>query len=257
MTSHQENQTMPGFSEGLADNDCLVAIQEAAQGIPPATLTPVAFFVAWNGVITLGFEGFPPPLVTLKLRLEASRERLGLPLEGFGSKWPKTTLAAMHDDATPMGLKEFEALRDICREHTARLAGAPRIPAATVSLVDYEQRSLEQVIHRTDVSLAAAVPKDGVGQVSAEERHRVAGVLAEWDDSEAYLPRVNAPGSRASSYRERSPHGSTSVIFWDERAIHLFQHQLSELREAVDAILPGHFQWADRHSLHCTLRALS
>ena len=31
------------------------------------------------------------------------------------------------------------------------------------------------------------------------------GVLDEWSDMQAYLERVNAPGSRIGSYREASP----------------------------------------------------
>jgi hypothetical protein len=48
------------------------------------TLRPAAFFVAWNGVLTLVYTGFPPSLERLKSAL--NKEPLGLPLENFGSK---------------------------------------------------------------------------------------------------------------------------------------------------------------------------
>ena len=64
-------------------------------------LRPQTYFVAWNGVLTLVYEGFPPVLAGIKARLN---EEDGLPPENFGSRWPKTTLAALHDDAPPLSL---------------------------------------------------------------------------------------------------------------------------------------------------------
>lgn len=51
----------------------------------PCALRPNAFFVAWNGVLTLVYTGFPPPLERLKRALNESAA-LGLKKENFGSK---------------------------------------------------------------------------------------------------------------------------------------------------------------------------
>ena len=76
---------------------CADAVTAAAADCAPATLIPETFFVAWNGVLTLVYEGFPPGLAGAKAALAEQ----GLPLkkENFGSKWPKTTLGAVKDDA--------------------------------------------------------------------------------------------------------------------------------------------------------------
>ena len=58
-------------------------------------LRPQTYFVAWNGVLTLVYDGFPPVLAGIKARLNAED---ALPPENFGSRWPKTTLAALRDD---------------------------------------------------------------------------------------------------------------------------------------------------------------
>ena len=82
-------------------------------------------------------------------------------------------------------------------------------------------------------------------------------VLGEWDDLEAYLPKVNAPGSRAPSYRAASPAGHTCVHFLGlPAAAPELAAELASFREAVDAALPGLYEWLDEASLHVTVRSL-
>ena len=208
-------------------------------------LRPQTYFVAWNGVLALVYDGFPPVLAGIKARLN---EEDALPPENFGSRWPKTTLAALQDDAPPLSLAELTSLRALCEECALKLS--LRVPVERLSFVSYDQRGLERGVTRSDVALGSAVDD---AEPSDVEQARVRGVLDEWSDLETYLPRVNAPGSRISSYREASPQGSTLVAFIGT----------SELRElvalfqaAVDALLPGRYAWLDDASLHCTVRAL-
>ena len=94
-------------------------------------------------------------------------------------------------------------------------------------------------------------------QLGGYEVSRVRGVLAEWDDLEAYLPRVNAAGSRAPSYRDESPHGHTCVGFLGlPHSSPAFAEELASLRAAVDEALPGCYAWLAEGSLHVTVRAL-
>ena len=208
-------------------------------------LRPQTYFVAWNGVLTLVYDGFPPVLAGIKARLN---EEDGLPPENFGSRWPKTTLAALHDDAPPLSLAELTRLRELCEEHASKLS--LRVPVERLSFVSYDQRGLESVRERSDVALGSAVDDS---EPSAEEQARVRGVLDEWSDLEAYLPRVNAPGSRIGSYREASPQGSTLVAFVGNSEL---RELVAPFRSAVDALLPGRYAWLDDASLHCTVRAL-
>ena len=208
-------------------------------------LRPQTYFVAWNGVLTLVYESFPPVLAGIKARLN---EEDALPPENFGSRWPKTTLAALHDDAPPLSLAELTRLRELCEEHASKLS--LRVPVERLSFVSYDQRGLESVRERSDVALGSAV--DG-SEPSDAEQARVRGVLDEWSDLEAYLPRVNAPGSRIGSYRESSPQGSTLVAFIGTSEL---RELVALFRSAVDALLPGRYAWLDDTSLHCTVRAL-
>ena len=208
-------------------------------------LRPQTYFVAWNGVLTLVYAGFPPVLAGIKARLN---EEDGLPPENFGSRWPKTTLAALRDDAPPLSLAELTRLRALCEEHASQLS--LRVPVSSLSFVAYDQRGLESVRERSDVALGSAVDD---AEPSDAEQARVRGVLDEWSDLEAYLPRVNAPGSRIGSYRESSPQGSTLVAFIGASEL---RELVALFRSAVDALLPGRYAWLDDTSLHCTVRAL-
>ena len=208
-------------------------------------LRPQTYFVAWNGVLALVYDGFPPVFAGIKARLN---EEDGLPPENFGSRWPKTTLAALRDDAPPLSLTDMTSLRALCEEHASKLS--LRVPVSSLSFVSYDQRGLESVRERSDVALGSAVDD---AEPSAAERERVRGVLDEWSDLETYLPRVNAPGSRISSYREASPQGSTLVAFIGASEL---RELVALFRSAVDALLPGRYAWLDDASLHCTVRAL-
>lgn len=233
------------------------AVAGCASGCKSATLQPRDFFVAWNGVICIVYEGFPPSLVGLKEALAGVKlsDAARLRPENFGSKWPKTSLGALRDEETTLTLEQLELLRGLCAEHGARLRGADGsgIDLRELSVVEYDARGLEAVRERTGVPLISA-PAEGP---STAECERVSGVLAEWDDLAAYLPRVNAAGSRASSYRDESPHGHTLVGF-----LHLPDAQpalageLARFRAAVDAALPGCYSWFSETSLHVTVRSL-
>ena len=148
--------------------------------LPPETeateLVPLSFFVAWSGVLTLVYEGFPPCLVDIKATLT---ESLAVAPEKFGSLWPKTTLAALRDDA-PLSLADLQTLRDLCSEHAAALRQERPVRVDSVSVVAYEQRGLERVRceHRRPLKQrpAGAPPV----RAAATELARVHDVLSEW-----------------------------------------------------------------------------
>lgn len=57
-------------------------------------LRPIEFFVAWSGVVTLAFSGFPQPLLSIKEKLSLEHS---IPPEKPGSVWPKTSLGCLRD----------------------------------------------------------------------------------------------------------------------------------------------------------------
>lgn len=243
-------------------NDHVARALSSPPKISACTLRPhrrSPLFVAWNGVMALVYEGFPRSLTEAKRRLAA----MSLPgiggEESFGSKWPKTTLAAVEDDSPDITPDQLGRLQSICEEHSERIHECNFVvKVETLSVVEYECRSLERLVGRRDISLA--VPgSDMADIVDVEEKATADGVVDEWSDLESYLPKVNAPGSRIGSYRNDDSHGgsgSTCVAFLRESMPEEMMRRLSEFEESVEREFPGRYSWLDKSSLHCTLRSL-
>lgn len=236
-------------------------VARSTHGVNETSLKPRALFVAWNGVLTLTYEGFPAGLVAVKQRLNQAHEHLPQHLkpENFGSKWPKTTLAAMHDSAPPFTVERLRQLQVLCERHTSKIPTSA-VPVSKLSVVQYTARGLENPSSRLDIPLSPrSSPREAEHEAELpceEERERVRQVLREWDDLDAYLGHVNAPGSRASSYREASPPGHTCVTFWGDAPLDGLRAWLHGLHQEVDRQFPGVYMWLDEASLHCTVRAL-
>ncbi len=142
-----------------------------------------ALFIAWNGVIVLVYDGFPPSLVQAKAKIASASNNnnddgvmLHLKEENFGSKWPKTTLGAVRDGVDELTLEQFERLRDLCNQYSKRIitasltsssssssseqsskqhimAESNRIKVATLSVVQYACRGLERLVKRIHITL--------------------------------------------------------------------------------------------------------
>jgi hypothetical protein len=221
-------------------------------------LRPCAFFLAWQGVLVLAFEGWPPPLAACKAALNAFLDPIKP--ESAGSKWPKTTLAATADGAPPLSLPELTALRDLCEAHGAALrAAAPPVRVDALSLVRYTRRGLEAPGSPAVTSLPLAQPRDA-SPPSPAEAARARATLSEWEGErlEAYLEGANRAGSRISTYREESPAGSTLVTYiragGEEGGA--LDVALDAFQAGVDSRFPGRFAWLSRDSLHATVRGL-
>ena len=128
-------------------------VTRSTDGVEETSLKPRALFVAWNGVLTLTYEGFPEGLVSVKQRLNHAPEQLKTHLkpENFGSKWPKTTLAAVHDSAPPFTIERLRELRELCQRYTRKIP-ASAVPVSKLSIVQYMARGLESPSSRVDVS---------------------------------------------------------------------------------------------------------
>jgi len=229
----------------------------AEPAIPLCTLQPhpkCCLFVAWNGVIVLVYKGFPRSLMLAKERLCTLLP--GLKDENFGSKWPKTTLAAVKDGTPDLTMTQFERLRDICGEYSSKIANCNiLINVERLSIVEYERRGLEKLAVRKDILLHKNRQLDLNSSVSSNERKVVDNVVKEWSNLDTYLPKVNAPGSRISSYREASGRGSTCVAFLDPLPNELWQC-LTEFQKTLNDVFPERYVWLNDSSLHCTLRSI-
>lgn len=81
---------------------------------------PIKFFVSWNGVLCLVYKGFPPPVARLKTFLSIACD---LPQENPGSRWPKTSLAALNDEMT-LTEDELALLLSLCEACNSKLSQA-------------------------------------------------------------------------------------------------------------------------------------
>jgi hypothetical protein len=73
---------------------------------------PYAFFISWQGVITLAFAGFPPAILEMKNRIASQHP--ALPPEASGSKWPKSSLGCLRDGVT-LTVEQFNTLNQLCK----------------------------------------------------------------------------------------------------------------------------------------------
>lgn len=185
-------------------------------------LQPHSFFVSWNGVLCLVFRGFPLALEKLKSHLNNECLTFGYRKENFGSQWAKVTLAFVSDQSkvNPLTLEEFRRLKEICQACNTPFMSKNRsigIPINTVSLVEYEWRSLEKISQSKEFEILCSCDKISEGiELSPEQQVKTKQVLSEWEEEDSYLKNVNAHGA---PYRPDSPsmqsNGLTCVTFLD------------------------------------------
>ncbi|KAJ3060942.1 T-complex protein 1 subunit beta [Podochytrium sp. JEL0797] len=198
-------------------------------------LVPHTFFIAWNGVLTLAFTGFPAELVSLKDRI-STEFGTTIPPENPGSKWPKMSLGALND-GKHLSSENVDQLNAICTQMATNLfLLQDEFPVTKVSYVVLGCASLERIVLRVDMELKGGA---GNAEVSQEQIESVDKVLKESEDKEAYLVQIQKPGHRASHYKQHRVE-ATLVTFLggnpDVVAI------LDQFREAVDFLLPGYYR---------------
>lgn len=185
-------------------------------------LRPQAFFVSWQGVLTLAYSGFTGALVELKQRITAAHPTL--PPENPGSKWPKTSIGCLRDGRrlTP---EQLATLCHICSEESvafqqqqqqqaaigngaavAAAAGSPAVAVNSACIALFECRSLERLLSCRHIDfqggLDAAPP-------TAEEQQRVAAILSE-PSSPTYWFEASRDGNREAHYR--GPHLGATLM---------------------------------------------
>eukprot|EP00741_Cyanophora_paradoxa_P002646 tig00000615_g2567.t1 len=213
----------------------------------PTAIKPSTFFVAWQGVLSLAFEGFAPSVLALKQRIDAQ----GLNgTEAPGSKWPKVTLGCV-SDGEALTLEELAALKRVCEEIS--LSDVPAVPLRELRLVRYACRSLERRLREWPVSLAG---EEEAAAPPPEHRAYVQSVVAEFLRAEpaAYHPLVAREGNREGHYRGDFE-GYTLVA--NLPAEHPVRTKMAEFRARADAACPRKLRWFAGRALHCTVRALT
>lgn len=207
---------------------------------------PLHFFVAWQGVLTIAYSGFPPSFSQLKEKL--GNEALGIAKENPGSMWPKTTLACVKDSKR-LSMEQLVQLRQICSEESCHLVKSLPVPVDNLSLVVYTNRCLEEIFFSVNVPLQ--LPPDEA-EPSASQVEFVQTVLKDFtaNNLEDYYFHASKDGNRSAHYRK--PEAGVTLVHF----LSTVPAALSSFKARVEAALPGIYDWFSEKSLHITIRAL-
>ncbi|KAJ3020063.1 UNVERIFIED_CONTAM: hypothetical protein HDU68_010361 [Siphonaria sp. JEL0065] len=215
-------------------------------------LIPKSFFIAWRGVLTLAFTGFPSEIVDLKQRITTDFGNK-LPNENPGSKWPKMSLAALKENAKPLTQEQVDQVTAICEQMSANLALLEDdFLVDKISYVVFGCRSLEKLVVCGHVNLDGDAKLNSV-IVADDQKDVVANVLAEAENKEEYLKEIQKLGNREKHYTEDHMESTLAVFLGANPDVVLI---LQEFQRAIDYILPGYYHWFKHEALHCTLRCV-
>ena len=178
------------------------------QRLDPVKLTARRAFVAYNGVISIIYDGWPPQVETLQDTIE---RRLGemheedrfketqlLLKASSGSLFPKTSLGALCDECT-LTHEEYTQIDDIC----IRWGAGFELLLDALSLSTYVDRQQLHIVHDRELVLREDLAAIGFeATLAKDQKNRTRKVLAE-TKLPNYLEKVNEPGHRASHYKER------------------------------------------------------
>eukprot|EP01134_Creolimax_fragrantissima_P004787 CFRG4787T1 len=208
-----------------------------------------SFFVAWDGVIVVVYNGFTSELEELKEYFQLECGDILRP-ENHGSRWPKTTLGAINSDSPHLSLDELRRLRMMCLEYNKLVTNRYEVLVDSISLVEFQTRNLEKIFSKKDIAL----PDNGKppsSQVLEDAQETVNSVLSQFFDStdEAYLPFLETDKNRSCDYRKDN-HGVTMVHF-----LGALSPEVAAFRNAIDFALPGRYDWFTDESLHITVRS--
>jgi len=260
--SHEQNfkvwsmtyaKQMHSLEQGLLEQVCTIKSKSFH-------LWPRAFLPAWNGTITLAFQGWPQQVLDLKQTIEEALP--GLPAENPGSKWPKLTLGA---SILKLTLPELEILDSILRhEFSPQLLNKAELCwyIDSLWLTVYASGSHEIIFSKKRLPMCSYQMNNSDDSiVPASEIARVKSIIDESSmDLAAYLNAFNgtktqweAGETNADRYIQPGKPGVSLVTFLHSPPL---LEIIRRLRYRTDCALPGTFRWFHDEALHCSIRAL-
>ena len=218
-----------------------VSVQDKIKETRRTFIDPGAFFVSWQGAMTLVFTGFPEPLRELKAFLNLIS---GVAEENFGSRWPKITLGCLKESIT-LEEDQFKKLTALAQEYGQRLQESGwRMPVDALRVVVLGNRQLSKRL--IDYEIKLTNPVDETGPIE-EELLRIDPFLKQGIlEGEAFLKElrgVNVPGGRQS--RSEEDHVETSLVCQAKD----LPPAVNEFKQAVDKLLPNYYVWFPEESL--------
>lgn len=212
---------------------------------PQNYIKPNGFFIAWNGVPMLTYEGFSPALLSVKEQLNLQLSKLRT--ENPGSKWAGTTLGALLDNRT-LSFAELEEIKAICLAFEPLFQQVSPILISELSYVLFEQRSLEKTLLDIPLPFNATIDQTAPSTTHLSETRLIHEQFSV-ANLEAYLPKVQQIGNRESHYR--LPHVESTLVAWiPEPPI------VQQFIQVLNHALPDTFAWFSPESRHVTIRAL-
>jgi hypothetical protein len=233
-------------------------IEEIVSSKPTTVVYPREFFVSWNGVPTLVYQGFSPTLVEIKNEIHEKNKKdekvLGLKKENSGSMWPKTTLGAIQDDKC-LDRKDLDTLRKICDKMNKKIDKTIGIEIDELCVVLFNCRSLEKRLITYSIILDKNQERDKAhpNQTEIDEVEKVIKPFLS-ENLDEYWNKVKVYGNRESYYRK--PHIEATLIF-DLPHPNIQPSYIKEFIDEVNNSLPDIFCWFLPESRHMTVRALS
>jgi hypothetical protein len=222
--------------------------------ISQSRLFPATFFPSWQGVLTLAYSGFSPELTRLKSIVKVNIA--DLKAENEGSKWPKTTIAALRDGEN-LKREDFDEIVSICNslEEGGRFKEAV-VEIEKLSVVLFACRSLERILEERIIDLKET--QDGAKPDKSEKEYvsgpKVLGQLINIDDY--WKNRILLPGNRR--YHYTTSHVETTLVSFlkygkNQNCIKL----INDFRNSLSDILRDKYYWFDEGSFHITIRSLT
>lgn len=221
------------------------------------TLVPYKYLVSYNGVICVVYRQWDVNALTIKHYINQYANNQQLSDENSGSKFPKTTVACLHDHQQ-LTIDQLNRLRSICIKYNIALHDlSQHIHINQIDVVTMLNRSLTRILHKSTVNLSDV---SHTAQSMSDNAEYVESVLNEFycGDINEYIDKVNGSNGRYSHYM--NTHIETTCIAPLIQHNSAVQHLLSviyRLSDEVNQHLPGMYHFIDPHVLHVTLRAIS
>jgi len=235
------------------------------QSLSHIALQSHAFFLT-AGILVLGFEGFPEPLVEAKARINAFAKENGYRDENRGSRWAKVTLGAVTRHHT-FTVEEATRLRDIMLHMESALRQSPMVVCRDASLVVFRDRALIRRLRvrrvpfegKADIPPSLGVHADMLAYTESVLEENYGKELP----MEQFMACINSNTTldvthyTVGTLPERASIGRTLVLDLRLRESDELCKVLQRFRTIVDSdpLLPK-FTWLPREVLHCTIRAM-
>lgn len=228
----------------------LSIVEDIVRSKPQTSVKPREFFLAYQGVPTLAYEGFSVTLLEIKREIQNAIP--GLRTENRGSLWPKTTLGALRDDAT-LSWEQAFTLKEICTLMNANVRTQDvTFDIPCLSIVLFQCRSLEKRLVTCPIYLQG---KKARLHDSPPRYHTVyvENVMAQFSEQRLvdYLEHLQSSGNRESDYRRPWIEATLIYDLPEEQPTYI-----EEFIKEVDKQLPDLYRWFEPSSRHMTVRAL-